>query len=355
MRNRLSNAIRRFKRPGLQGDALGWVSYEPNFASLLVSDHSGIAEQSARTLRFLRSVNSQSYAFQNASPGSRVTFNTTATKIRISMFHNDLVNFTGDTNNNLSTGAILVDGVEVKTYKWINPWNETGIVNVELSLASGLKTVTIVWAYWVGFELRKIEINTGATISAPAARPTGKIAICGDSIAQGSAASKVTPSWAYLLAIEKTRQLVNLGNGGDQANANAALGLGVTGANIVIYMIGYNNFAGQTDPGTASTGFQKTVQDWITNARTAVGISVPIHVISPIFATIETGVSYNLVKYRDAVEAAVANRVAAGITNLFFISGIVTGMPNDSSQMSDGVHPNDAGSVLIKDKLKTLV
>lgn len=354
MRNRLSNAIRRFKRPGLQGNALGWVSYNPDFASLLVSDHSGIAEQSARTLRFLRSVPSQSYQLQNASPGSRVTFNTTATKIRISMFHNDLVLWTGDINNFLSTGAILVDGVEVKTYRWINPWNETGIVNVELSLASGSKTVTIVWNYWVGFELRKIEINTGATISAPAARPTAKIAICGDSIAQGASNSSATKTWAYLLAIEKTRQLVNLGNGGDQANANAALGLGVTGADIVVYMIGYNNFAGQTDPGTASTGFQKTVQDWITNARNQLG-SAAIHVISPIFATIETGVSYNLVKYRDAVEAAVANRVAAGITNLFFISGIVAGMPNDSSQMYDGVHPNDAGSVLIKDKLKTLV
>ena len=144
MRNRLSNAIRRFKRPGIQGDAIGWVSYNPNFASLLVSDYVTIAEQSAATLRFLRTVPSGGYDFQNASPGSRVTFNTTATKIRISMFHNDLVRFTGDINNNLSTGAILVDGVEVKTYKWSGAWNETGIVNVELSLASGSKAVTII-------------------------------------------------------------------------------------------------------------------------------------------------------------------------------------------------------------------
>jgi lysophospholipase L1-like esterase len=344
MRNRLSNAIRRFKRPGIQGNAVGWTSYEPNFASLLVSDYVTIAEQSAATLRFLRTVPSGGYDFQNASPGSRVTFNTTATKIRISMFHNDLVRFTGDINNYLSTGAILVDGVEVKTYKWDGAWNETGIVNIELSLASGSKAVTIVWAYWTGFELRKIEVNTGATISAPTARPTAKLAVCGDSITHGSAASKTTTSWAYLLAIAENKQLINMANGGDQANATHATYLAGTGASVVTYMIGYNNFAGQT----SLASFQTAVQGWITNARTALP-SAAIHVISPIYSPNTDTIT--LAQYRSAVQAA---ELAAGDANTFYIDGLSI-MTNNTNRLYDGVHPNDTGSAEISTNLAALV
>ena len=343
MRNRLSNAIRRFRRPGLSGTAAGWTQYLPNSASFTVSDYASIAEQSASTLRFLRPVSSPGYDFQNAAPGSRVSFTTTATSVRVSMFHNDLVRFTGDINNNLSTGAILVDGVEVKTYKWAQLWNETGIVTIELSLAAGSKTVTIVWAYWVGFELRKIELNTGATMTT-VSRPANKIATCGDSITQGSAASKVTTTWPYLLAISENKQLVNLANGGQTAVAADGNGLTGTGCNVVTYMIGYNNFAAQTPLVT----FQTAVQGWITNARAALP-SAAIHVISPIYSPNTNTIT--LAQYRSAVQAA---ELAAGDANTFYIDGLSI-MPNNTNRLSDGVHPNDLGSSEIATNLAAIV
>lgn len=351
MRNRLSNVIRRFRRPGLSGTAAGWTQYLPNSASFTVSDYSGIAEQTTSTLRFLRTVTSQSFEFQNASPGSRVSFTTTATSVRVSMFHNDRVTWTGAINNNLSTGAILVDGVEVKTYKWDGLWYETGIVTIELSLSAGSKTVTIVWPYWVGFELRKIEVNTGATVTT-VSRPANKIAVCGDSITQGSAASKVTTTWPYLLTIPtaENKQLVNLGNGSQLAVAADGSGLSGTGCNVVTYMIGINDFYAQTPLVT----FQTAVQGWITNARTALS-SAAIHVISPIYSTTPltnpTSHPITLDDYRAAVLAA---ELAAGDANTFYIAGLSI-MTNNTNRLSDGIHPNDLGSSEIATNLAALV
>jgi len=347
MRNRLSNAIRRFRRPGLSGTAAGWTQYLPNSTSFTVSDYASIAEQSASTLRFLRPVSSPGYDFQNAAPGSRVSFTTTATSVRVSMFHNDLVRYTDNINNQFSIGAILVDGVEVKTYQWAQLWNETGIVTIEISLSAGSKTVTIVWPYWTGFELRKIEVNIGATFTAPS-RPANKIAVCGDSISQGATASKVTTTWPYLLAIAETKQLINLANGGATAVAADANGLTGTGCNVVTYMIGYNNFVAQTVPAT----FQTAVQGWITNARAALP-SAAIYVISPIYSP-NTGATYQLSNYRSAVQAA---ELAAGDANTFYVDGlsIMTNNINRLYEGAAGIHPNDLGSSEIATNLSSIV
>lgn len=345
MRNRLSNVIRRFRRPGLSGTAAGWTQYLPNSTSFTVSDYASIAEQSASTLRFLRPI-TDGYDFQNASPGSRVSFTTTATSVRVSMFHNDLVRYTADINNQFSIGAILVDGVEVKTYQWAQLWNETGIVTIEFSLSAGSKTVTIVWPYWTGFELRKIEINTGATMTT-VSRPANKIAVCGDSISQGATASKVTTTWPYLLAIAENKQLVNIANGGATAVASQGSALSGLGCNVVTYMIGYNNFVAQTPLVT----FQTAVQGWITNARAALP-SAAIHVISPIYSPNTNTIT--LAQYRSAVQAA---ELAAGDANTFYIDGlsIMTNNINRLYEGAAGVHPNDLGSSEIATNLAAIV
>jgi lysophospholipase L1-like esterase len=262
------------------------------------------------------------------------------------MFHNDLVRYTADINNQFSIGAILVDGVEVKTYQWAQLWNETGIVTIEFSLSAGSKTVTIVWPYWTGFELRKIEINTGATMTAPS-RPANKIAVCGDSISQGATASKVTTTWPYLLAIAETKQLINIANGGATAVASQGSALSGLGCNVVTYMIGYNNFVAQTPTAT----FQTAVQGWITNARAALP-SAAIYVISPIYSPNTNTIT--LAQYRSAVQAA---ELAAGDANTFYVDGlsIMTNNINRLYEGAAGVHPNDLGSSEIATNLSAIV
>jgi lysophospholipase L1-like esterase len=260
------------------------------------------------------------------------------------MYHNTLVLYNADISTAFSVGAILVDGVEVKTFNWSNGWDTAGIVTIEISLSAGSKTVTIVWPYWTGFELRKIEVNTGATFTAPS-RPATKIAVCGDSITQGSAASKVTTTWPYLLAVAESKQLVNIANGGATAVASHGSALAGLGCNVVTYMIGYNNFVAQTVPAT----FQTAVQGWITNARAALP-SAAIYVISPIYSP-NTGATYQLSNYRSAMLAA---ELAAGDANTFYIDGLSI-MTNNTNRLSDGVHPNDTGSAEIATNLSALV
>jgi lysophospholipase L1-like esterase len=345
MRNRLSNAFRRFRRPGLTGTVSGWTQYAPNSTAFTVSDYASIAEQSASTLRFLRPI-TDGNGFENAAPGSRVSFTTTATFVRVSMFHNTLVTRNQAIADFYSVGAILVDGVEIKTFNWSDGYNAAGIVTIEFSIAAGSKTVTIVWPYWTGFELRKIEINTGATMTAPS-RPANKIAVCGDSISQGSTASKVTTSWPYLLAIAENKQLINIANGGAMAVATDANGLTGTGCNVVTYMIGYNNFLAQT----LIVDFTIAVQGWITNARAALP-SAAIHVISPIYSPNTNTIT--LAQYRSAVQAA---ELAAGDANTFYVDGlsIMTNNINRLYEGAAGIHPNDLGSSEIATNLAALV
>ena len=345
MRNRLSNVIRRFRRPGLSGTAAGWTQYLPNSTSFTVSDYASIAEQSASTLRVLRPI-TDGYQFENASPGSRVSFTTTATSVRVSMFHNTLVLYNADISTTFSVGAILVDGVELKTFNWSNGWDAAGIVTIEFSLSAGSKTVTIVWPYWTGFELRKIEVNTGATMTT-VSRPANKIAVCGDSISQGSTASKVTTSWPYLLAIAENKQLVNIANGGATAVASQGSALSGLGCNVVTYMIGYNNFVAQTPLVT----FQTAVQGWITNARAALP-SAAIYVISPIYSPNTNTIT--LAQYRSAVQAA---ELATGDANTFYVDGlsIMTNNINRLYEGAAGIHPNDLGSSEIATNLAAIV
>jgi lysophospholipase L1-like esterase len=259
------------------------------------------------------------------------------------MFHNTLVLYNADISTAFSVGAILVDGVEVQTFNWSNGWDVSGIVTIEFRLSAGSKTVTIVWPYWTGFELRKIEVNTGATFTAPS-RPATKIAVCGDSITQGSAASKVTTTWPYLLAVAESKQLVNIANGGATAVASQGSALSGLGCNVVTYMIGYNNFVAQTPLVT----FQTAVQGWIANARAALP-SAAIHVISPIYSPNTNTIT--LAQYRSAVQAA---ELATGDANTFYINGLSI-MTNNTNRLSDGVHPNDTGSAEIATNLSAIV
>lgn len=322
----------------------GGSSYDilPNSEFLRVSDYASIAEQSASTLRFLRPVSSPGYLFQHASPGSRVSFTTNATSLVIDMYHNNLVSFSGNMSYGPGVGAILVDGVEVQTYT-CGEASIAAMITVTVALSAGSKTVTIVWPYWIGFELRGITTNAGATVSLAAARPTKKIAICGDSISQGLTASKITTSWPYLLANLRNRQLIDLANGGQGAVATAADGLAGTGADIVTYMIGYNDFVGQTSTAT----FQTAVQGWITKARTALP-NATIYLITPIYSPNTNTIP--LSSYRTAIVNAEA---AVGDEKTYVLDGLQM-MTNSNSLLYEGafgVHPNDAGAADIATKV----
>lgn len=326
---------------GGAGTGLDLDQYAPNNAALLVSDVRSVAVRDATTLRFERPIVGAS-GYRNAAPGARVTFQTDATILRLDLFWNALMT-RADTFQ--SVGSVLVNGVEVATFQSPFAYNVTGLDRPVFALAAGSKTVTIVWPYSAGLELRGVGINPLASLSAPAARPTALLAACGDSITHGFTVGKTTESWAFKLAAAEGRQLFNLANGSETAvAANATTALTGTGAQVVTYMIGYNNFVAQTPLAT----FQAAVEGWITNARAALP-SAAIHIITPIYSPNTNTIT--LAQYRTAVTSAEA---AAGDANTYLIDGLSI-MTNSADRLADGVHPNALGSDEIATALGALI
>jgi lysophospholipase L1-like esterase len=349
MRNRLSNAIRRFRRPGLSGS--GWTSrfVALNSASITVSDYATIAAQTETSLRFLRPI-TDGNGFENSAPGARVSFTSTTTRLRITVLWNALVTRNDSTSSisaYYSVGSVLVNGTEVGTFNSQNAYNVTATQQYEFALGSGSKTVSIVFPYWTGMTLTGIEIDQTATL-ATASRPSSKLAVCGDSITQGALSTSGGTIWPLQLAALESLQLVNFANGGAlavAADATTALTSGgASGTTKVTYMIGYNNFVAQTSLVT----FQTAVQGWITNARAALP-SAAIHIISPIYSPNTNTIT--LAQYRSAVQAA---ELATGDANTFYIDGLSI-MTNNTNRLTDNIHPNNTGAAEIAANLAGLI
>ncbi|MET3577670.1 lysophospholipase L1-like esterase [Mesorhizobium robiniae] len=314
-------------------------TYLPNAAELLVSDYAGIAERSAATLCFLRPI-SEGNNYKHAAPGSRVSFITNATSLRLTLFWNALITRL-DTFR--STGSILIDGIETLTFACPFAANVAGKSEPVFALPAGSKTVTIVWPYAAGLELHKVEVNTGSAM-AIAARQGVKLAVAGDSISHGFSATRSTLTWSYKLAVLKGWQLVSIANGSEGAVAANGSALAGLGADRVTYMIGYNNFVAQTPIAT----FQTAVQGWIANARAALP-AAKIYLVSPIYSPNSNTIT--LQQYRNAVQAA---ELAAGDAETFFINGLSI-MTNNADRLVDGIHPNDIGAAELAANISPLV
>lgn len=305
----------------------------PNDPRGEISDFALIAERSERRLRFTRPIAED---FQSCAPGARYRLQTDATQITFSVASSNLVG-RYDARNYFA--VVLVNGVEAASFD-----SRTGGYVLNLVGATS-RLVELIWPYADSMDLLSVSVNTGATFSAPAARPSGILAAAGDSITQGFLSSKTTDTWAFKLAAAEGRRLINLGDGGDKAMASYASGLIGTGADRVTYLIGYNDFDAQTPLAT----FQAAVEGWINNAESALP-SAQIYVISPIYSP--NVKSITLAQYRTAMVSAVA---AAGGPNVTYVNGLSI-MTNSNDRLNgDLVHPNDLGASEIAASLAAIV
>lgn len=302
----------------------------PDDGRIDVSDYATITERSPTKLRFLRPI-TDGNNYQNCSPGSRARIRTDATSITWTVYYNGLVTRLGARN---FTAVVLVDGAVSGTFT--NPNGETAVATVVYTLnlpSATMRTVELIWPYGDGMDLLSIEVNSGANFETPAARPSGILAFQGDSITHGFAATKITDTWAYKLAVAKGRRLLNEANGSNTAVATQANSLAASGADRVVYMIGYNNFVAQT----ALATFQAAVEGWINNAEAALP-SAKIYVISPLYSPNTNTIT--LAQYRTSVQSAVT---AAGGANVTYVNGLSI-MTNSGDRLADTIHPNDLGA-----------
>jgi lysophospholipase L1-like esterase len=302
----------------------------PDDARIDVTDYASIVERTPTRLRFVRPI-VDGNNYQNCSPGSRARIRTDATAITWTVYYNGLVTRLGARN---FIAVVLVDGAIAGTFT--SPNGETAVSTVVYTLnlpSAAMRTIELIWPYGDGMDLLSVEVNSGASFETPAARPSGILACQGDSITHGFAATKITDTWAYKLAVAKGRRLLNDANGSNTAVATQANSLAGSGADRVVYMIGYNNFVAQT----ALATFQAAVEGWINNAEAALP-SAKIYVISPLYSPNTNTIT--LAQYRTSVQSAVT---AAGGANVAYVNGLSL-MTNSSDRLADTIHPNDLGA-----------
>jgi hypothetical protein len=183
-----------------------------------------------------------------------------------------------------------------------------------------------------------IGMDTGATVSAPAAPPDSRpLVLYGSSVAQGAGASRPGMSYGNILARRLGVQLINLGFGG----------AGKAEPEVVDLVASIKASCFLLDLGK-SYGMQPAAPylEMLRHIRNA-HPETPLICLTPIFSTREQhDPDYaNLSRHtRDVVLEAVDTICGAGEANTVVVDGLRLLGPDDADGLSsDGVHPSDLG------------
>jgi lysophospholipase L1-like esterase len=303
------------------------TSYTPDNAAFNYSDYCAVAV-SAAMARFTRpTVDGQGFEFTN--PGARVRFKTNAQTVVVRLQYNNLVTRL-DTYN--AVGLALVDGVLNQTFT--RAQGAAGPLAFQILFGSAVaRTIEVVMPYCAGVDFTGIDITTGATLQAPAARPATRYVAVGDSITQGFLASDVGHSWPYGVIVADSYQVINHGYGGRicvAADGTTAANLSPTMAS---YLIGYNDFVAQTPLAT----FKANFKSFINNFR-AIAPSVKLYCITPIYSPNTN--TLTLANYRTQIVNALSE--LANALNVL-VNGLSI-MTNSNDRLADTIHPNDLGA-----------
>lgn len=309
---------------------------------LTVSDNPAVSVRAGYRLSLLRPIDDGA-GFKYAAPNSRLRFVTDSSAIELG------IRFTKLTTHGAfqDTAEILADGSSVATFTPnISPDTVSSAVSQKVSVnfgSSATRTIEVLWPYADSMDFVYLRVKVGATVSAAAARPSGKICVLGDSITQGFYATKPSESWAYKLGVAKGRQVINLGYGGRRAIASDGLAIDPS-CGAIVYMIGTNDFLAQV----AVSTFQSAVLSALVNMR-SVNPTARIYMVSPLYMT-ATG-TIPITSYRSAIASAVTSFADA---NAAYVDGL-TLMTNSASRLQDTVHPNVTGAAEISAALAAIV
>ena len=231
------------------------------------------------------------------------------------------------------------------------------------SLPAGSKSIEIWLAPNAAIEVREFAVDDGAVVAPPRPDARPKWIHYGSSISHCLEAEHPHGVWPVVAASLADVNVANLGLGGqchlDQFIARI---IRDSDADMVSMKVGINvvNLDSMRDRAflPALHGFLDTVREGKPNS--------PIVVASPIYcpgheetpgpslrtadgfasrerpAFLSTG-ALTLVRIRELIAGAVAQRRAAGDANLHYLDGLSLFGPDDAADMPDQLHPNRAG------------
>lgn len=281
--------------------------------------------------RFQRPIDDTGDGYMFAMPGARMRFRSNALIVNVLLHYNGLVTRT-DARNPI--GDIYIDGVFAGNFTSPQAVNVLGPHRLNIVNAFALdRLYEIVLPYADGVEFGGVEVDLPYVITAAAAR-TGLLMVnYGDSITQGFYASEVRNNWVTLLANTMGFRSINMGYGGRATTAADGTIIAGLAPDLITVMMGTNDYLGQTALSSAKAALKSTLSN-----INAVNPTVPVFVSAPIMNA--ATLSIPLSSYQALAGACISELGFSqfiGVDDTTLISGL--------SELVDGTHPTDAGSI----------
>ena len=337
--------------------------YKPSNLLFEVSDFEGTVTRDDTKLRLERAI-TDAVGFHFSVPSSRIRFSVNSVEphsILINLSYTGLVT-RNDTYNDV--GSLYLDGVQISDFNCskikigAHPLSSETLT---LPINSGTHTIDILLPYCTSVDFNGVMLENDVTLQAPLLqRPSVKYVSFGDSITHGFNSTAARKHWNSLLSEQKDWEIFNLGYGGRGIVPSDATVAGNIGADFATYLIGFNNFYPN---GQSTTTFKNNMITAISNYRascTAKGKpNSKLVIITPLWSSSDVGNggayegnSPTLEQFRQATRDAFAE---AADGDSILVEGATNGMPTGMTNFPDGVHPNDSCSVLIANKIATVV
>ena len=319
------------------------VALAPNNASISQSDYCAIATKDATKVRLVRPI-VDGQGFETCNPGARIArFVTNSQTLTIKLAYTGLVTRV-DTYNGI--GWILVNGAKYQSFTYAKDIGHSNAVNVLVSFPSATyRTIEVLLPYCASVDFTGLEIESTATITPAASRPSTRLLAMGDSITHGFYSTDESTSWPYLLGVDKGWEVVNTGYGSRRCYPSDATNMAGLNPSVASYLIGYNDFGGQVP----LASFKSDYIAFVNNFR-ALYPTVKLYCITPLWTA--TVLAIPVESYRQQIRDALTT--LANPLNVL-VEGITLTTGGAGSFNADGIHPNDTGAAEIASALASIL
>ena len=204
--------------------------------------------------------------------------------------------------------------------------------------------------------LKSLGLAPGASLAAPASRPSRFITFHGDSITHGAVTTRSGLAYPSRVARALGADFINLGFGGSaRGEPGMARIVADLPADAISLYYGINTYAighpGPEEFGRIYVDFLEVVR--ASHAETPIVVITPTWYVPELHQRNAAGASVE--EYREVIRRAVSARVAAGDANLAVLEGCSLIGPGDESRLADLVHPNDEGFAAIAAGLTRMI
>ncbi|MCG3180591.1 MAG: hypothetical protein BIFFINMI_02953 [Phycisphaerae bacterium] len=218
----------------------------------------------------------------------------------------------------------------------------------------------LLFSYRSHVRLAEIVLPAGAAVGGPGPRPAPRVRLLcyGDSITQGASATRPSRSYVFQLASRLGVEALNLGFSGKgfARSQETAYFLSRDDWGAMTIAVGTNSAGQAVSKADVLAADYRAMLRTIRSARP----DAPIVCLSPLWRGLDDEPKGNAVgepmqAYRDAVESAVRDAIAAGDRKLFLVEGLAVIGGDGRDLLPDALHPADAGMTRMADCLEPVL